>query len=207
MTFTERLKFSTQSVHRETEGIMIKRLKQIASVQDYIEVLGILYGFWRPVDIAIRRYISNSLLDDIEERGNVHYITADLDALGYKNEIRLATEVPLINSFARALGALYVMEGSTLGGQHIARMLRLNETLRHYDAFRFFEGYRDRTESMWRKFQQSLNNSFPEYEEESEGVEAATETFSKFRDWLVSGNISAGIENRKTIEAHESPES
>lgn len=63
-----------------------------------------------------------------------------------------------------AWGALYVVEGSTLGGQHILRSLQSSELVRRHgltseNGLAYFTGYGDRTATMWRQFLTALGDA------------------------------------------------
>ena len=57
---------------------------------------------------------------------------------------------------ARFLGAMYVIEGSTLGGQYIARHAEEMLKLAPGEGNAYFRGYGEQTGSMWRSFKAVL---------------------------------------------------
>jgi heme oxygenase (biliverdin-IX-beta and delta-forming) len=77
---------------------------------------------------------------------------------------------------------MYVLEGSTLGGKIISRML-LKQVPSLDGATTFFQGYQDDTMSMWQKFKTHLHASVDQ-SDAAETHRAATETFVKFKKWL-----------------------
>jgi len=84
-------------------------------------------------------------------------IARDLAALGSAPCPDEASDTFEISSFAHALGALYVMEGSTLGGRIILRHLETQEIDIPADAMSFFAGHGAETGSMWRFFVAKLD--------------------------------------------------
>ncbi len=64
--------------------------------------------------------------------------------------------LPPFSNRAGALGALYVIEGSTLGGRIIARHLRRQADI-PTEAFRYLEIYGDRNGEMWRAVCEELD--------------------------------------------------
>ena len=186
MNCSERLRNDTKDIHQATERLLIRRLKSISSKHDYINLLKIFHGFFSPIDSAIRNHIDHHRLEDIHDRRNVPKILDDLKVLGCEDRIPVSPLLPRIDSDLRAFGAMYVGEGSTLGGAIIAKMLRDNRFLqdcRH--AVSFFDGYRDRTMVMWGKFQSHLNDSFKTDQQQVEIAAAAKETFSKMTALLI----------------------
>lgn len=60
--------------------------------------------------------------------------------------------LPVINTVGQLVGALYVIEGSTLGGQLISRSLNQHLGLTLNTGARFFYGYGEQTALMWQSF-------------------------------------------------------
>ena len=83
---------------------------------------------------------------------------------------------------SRILGAMYVLEGSTLGGRYIASHVGNVLGLVPGRGDRFFRGYEERTIPMWREFQQVLL-AVPE-EQGDAVIEAAKGMFGIFQDWM-----------------------
>lgn len=81
-------------------------------------------------------------------------------------------------SFPRLLGALYVAEGSSLGGQVIQRTLQANENLHDIDKTLFYKGYAERTGPMWKAFMAYLETAPVERQDIPEVVTGAQDAFS-----------------------------
>jgi heme oxygenase len=112
----------------------------------------------------------------------------DLAALG-ADPARVAlaapAQLPDLPNFAHALGALYVMEGATLGGRLILRDLemRLGDTIA--DATCFFGGRGKRVGPMWQSFREMLDNFGSENPQLSADVVAGAErVFLAMLDWF-----------------------
>ena len=84
-------------------------------------------------------------------------------------------------SLPQVLGAMYVMEGSTLGGQYIARHVESVLALSPGKGDAFFRGYGDATGSMWREIKTALT-ALPDDSEE-EVIRAARTLFQDFAAW------------------------
>lgn len=175
------LKNETASAHQEAEAVLLPALQAMRSVQDYATVLKMFYGFFHPLEERIRRYITPALLSDVESRRNASLIKKDLRELTVYGEPPLCESLPQINNAAQAFGALYVLEGSTLGGRVIVRMLSKNEAANiPANALHFFSGYGEETGRMWTFFINELNKQT----EEKETVAAANETFFQLKNWI-----------------------
>ena len=75
------------------------------------------------------------------------------------------------------LGALYVAEGSSLGGQVIQRTLLSNENLHDIDKTLFYKGYAEQTGPMWKQFMAYLETMPVEATEIPEVVAGAQDAF------------------------------
>lgn len=176
-----RLKQATHAAHQSLEGMMIPAMKQIHHRQGYAQLLHLFYGYYAPLECLLEPFVGK-YLPDITTRRKASLILDDLDALGEGNAaIPQTTVLPNITNAAQAMGALYVLEGSTLGGTHIAQLLQ--KQLGSDTGLSFFRGYGGETGSKWKTFLEALN-AFPANEtQEAELVAAANETFNTLKHW------------------------
>ncbi|MGZ5285453.1 MAG: biliverdin-producing heme oxygenase, partial [Kaistella sp.] len=71
-----------------------------------------------------------------------------------------------IKNEAEAFGILYVMEGSTLGGNMIAKQLSKNPDFQEV-TFSYFRCYGDKTGSYWKSFKEVMDrNITPEFHDD-----------------------------------------
>src|SRR5208283_5357264 len=83
-------------------------------------------------------------------------------------------------SLAALLGALYVLEGSTLGGAQIARALKGRIGGETEEGRRFFLGHGDRHGAMWAEFVERLEVLSEDSDEADQATDAAVATFEEF---------------------------
>ncbi len=180
------LKQQTAEKHQELEDLMLPCLTSIAQKQHYVQLLHVFYGYFKPVEDAVAPFMKESVLPDWPTRRKAHAILLDLEALGQPNTLpRLATGLPGIGTLPQAMGALYVLEGSTLGGRGITKMLLKNEAVGlQPQHLQFFAGYGERTGPMWTHFVNVLNSFCFTEEEGEQMVQSANETFYFFKTWL-----------------------
>ena len=171
------IKEATKDAHVALEKQVVQRLKSIRSNADYAALLKYFYAYFSHVEKAIAPYITESLLPDYKERRNSNYIKNDILALGSKIEDLPATTVPVIDNTVKALGALYVMEGSIMGGSIIVKMLEKGGVT---DGVSFFSGYGEATGPMWQKFVAVMNREAISDAQQTDMINAANETFSHF---------------------------
>ena len=178
--FSDELKSCTMNVHAGLEKKLVTKIKKVKSVDDYVGLLQLMYGYYKP----IQEKIQHALTSDINVRYAEHLLN-DIRDLGHAgNHIPICNRIPALDSQASILGALYVTEGSTLGGRIITKMIAKQLDIASEKGFSFFNAYGDDTMIMWEKFKNVLNHPRPE-NERLEMVDAAIDTFSKFKDWII----------------------
>lgn len=179
----QRLKDSTHRPHQELEKKLISVIRAIKSLDEYADLLRLMYGFYAVIEQKIQQHVADHILVDYAERRKSAVLIEELELLGRWKDVKLCDSTPDISSSAKALGALYVLEGSTLGGAIIARMInnQLNEASPR--DFRFFNCYGDQTQAMWSSFKRNLDRPY-NAEEQDEIIDGANETFSTFKIWI-----------------------
>src|SRR5205085_7986108 len=114
------------------------------------------YGFFKPVYDSIDVFIDMAYLTDYQSRRKPEWILNDLEELEVDSTIKLCKRIPNINNNAAAFGALYVLEGSTLGGMVIRRII--SDKLHINKGLTFFSGYGKQTRERWNVFIHAMNN-------------------------------------------------
>ena len=161
------------------------------SREDYRDLLERLLGFHEAFEAACERSERAGVIDRGEEdRSRAPMLVADLTSLGLDRgdiarlPIREGLAAP--RSEAEWLGGLYVIEGSTLGGLHIARALKplFADGEDDEQGRRFFLGYAERHGAMWRSFLERLERACASAEDADIAVEAALRTFDDFEAWM-----------------------
>lgn len=181
----ERLRAETRHAHDAVES-SLPLLRSDLDRRTYIAVLQRMYPFVSAWEHLAEASASEELRDTVTRRSRRHLLAADLLALKAEaDEHEAPSCFPALNSPASLLGALYVMEGSRLGGQMIARHVRplLDDPERESS---YFAGYRAQTAQMWRDFLELVRNKIPETQE-AEAVSAAKAMFACFGDWMRHG--------------------
>lgn len=183
-TLSESLKEATRLPHAELEKSMVDRLRKTGTPAAYASLLRLFYGFYKPLEDLVDNYIDKNYLTDYESRRKSAAIISDLAQLGDAHVGNICHKLPEIKNSCQALGALYVMEGSTLGGKIICNMLKKQMGPDAPTAFSFFEGYGDATGQMWVTFKSGLDNYTSNKEQQAELIDAATATFVTFKQWI-----------------------
>jgi heme oxygenase len=157
-------------------------------LSDYRRLLVRLYGFHRPFEDIVRSAADVYRIDlDMNARARSPMLLADLQTIGFDPS---AATLPLwppslrLVSKGSLLGALYVLEGSALGGVQIARALKDRVGNGLGKALLFFVGRGDRQGAMWREFVEELESLRDDDEEAMRAEDAAIMTFRAFEDWM-----------------------
>ncbi|GAB3839544.1 biliverdin-producing heme oxygenase [Hymenobacter jeollabukensis] len=137
--------------------------------------LGKLYGFLVPYEAALRQHDFGPEWQ-LELRQRAHLIREDLPTA---DALPLCPVMPRLDTRARLLGALYVLEGSTLGGQVITRQL----AQAGIGMRRYFSGHAERTGPLWKSFCQLLAAEATD-DNEADIVAAAIQTFQLLHAWI-----------------------
>src|SRR5690606_27710661 len=121
-------------------------------------------------------------LPDVDERRKTDWILEDLNFFcPSRPAIPPNHHTPGIDSSFQAMGALYVIEGSTLGGQMICKMVAKRLGISPGSGFKFFSGYGEDTARMWAEFKDFMNSNQWTREEEREVIDTAERTFGLFK--------------------------
>jgi heme oxygenase len=123
-----------------------------------------------------------------EARSRLALLEADLEALGRSSSeiavlARCVSARELATTRAGVIGSLYVMEGSTLGGQLINRAIKATGWAPAH-GLRYFNPYGKRTAERWREFVRWADAQLPLSEHEG-AASAARSTFTLLAKWLV----------------------
>lgn len=140
---TEHLKHVTRNAHAELEKLVIERIKQVNTPAGYLHLLNIFYGFYKPVEEKIDRFIDHSHLTDFHQRRKSASLLQDMQQMNIKANGMLCNDLPEITGPSQSLGAWYVLEGSTLGGAIISKLLKKEIGANAPQCFLFFNGYGD----------------------------------------------------------------
>ena len=134
------LKRETQACHAELER-SVDFLSRVRNASGYRNLLEIFYGVFRPIEADLWKLRMDMVkwLPDLEPRMRSAALRADLAVLGNRRpgDLPLAA-VPSLSSLPARFGCLYVLEGSTLGGQFISRHIAESLTYTPQNGCAFF---------------------------------------------------------------------
>lgn len=150
------------------------------TIDDYKKYLSAIYGFVS----GFEQYIFPELtqfIPDIETRRKTKLVADDLIALGHDiNEAE-----PLPESYFRsmytdpyaALGALYVLESSTLGGHIIQEHLQTSLEKKTVNKLNYFVANGERAETVWQRFLKMFSNTGESTDKKENIIDGALRTY------------------------------
>jgi heme oxygenase len=184
------LRTTTAPLHARLEGI-IRLPGAVRDRADHAFWLRAHYSLHAPLEAALAMHGGwEDAGIDLAARRRAPALRADLRALGEDPAaVALAppAALPDLPGFCHALGALYVLEGSTLGGRVIARDLRrrLGEVVA--PALGFYESGGEAAGVAWRSFCAALNAYGDAHPGQAPGVVAgACATFAAYAAWFTA---------------------
>lgn len=177
----EELKRKTRAQHDHLEArIQIENhLKNLAS---YRALLERWYGWYAPWEALAAKSSSPRIANFLCSRWKTPLLMEDLRLLNGSTAVPLA-RIAAPSSEAGWIGAIYVVEGSTLGGQIIARRVKERLRLDRERGCAFFSSYGDELGPKWREFGDFASQVVPATETDA-AVAAAKQTFEAIEDWL-----------------------
>jgi heme oxygenase len=160
MPLSAQLRAQTAALHQQTEALL-GLPHAIQSLQEYQGCLCKFLGLYAPLEHSMARFREwdqHGLT--LPSPSQTQCLTADLAVLGIDPaSISEAPPVlrPDLPTFSHALGALYVLEGSTLGGRMILRELDERIGPQISGATRFFGGRGATVGATWLIFKTALD--------------------------------------------------
>lgn len=152
-------------------------------------VLDRLHGFWLAAEAGLdewaTRFPADAALLNWPQRGRAALYAADLRSLGSPPERSQLPQLPPVADTDEALGRLYVLEGSTLGGvfidRHLAGLPGLSDI-----TLRAFSPYGCETGAMWHAFRTATRGLVAAGADAAAVVDAARATFASLAGWCRS---------------------
>ncbi|MVN23267.1 biliverdin-producing heme oxygenase [Mucilaginibacter arboris] len=160
----EVLKQATSKQHHDLEQLMLvdKIMNGTLSAEEYQKILQTNYiihaCFEQQLFESLDQNLQNEL--NINNRIKLPALLKDLQELDIdapETEFN-SKNLILIGSNAAVLGAMYVLEGATLGGNVIVKKLKVNANLQKFNlGFHYYQVYAASLITNWKNFLQVLN--------------------------------------------------
>lgn len=190
----ERLKTQTAQAHSDLERLMFvdEIMQRTLTVDQYKTILITNYIAHKQYEDAIYQKLSARVKQelDIENRAKLAALALDLKESGIsedevnKNITQSSATIP---NEAFALGAMYVLEGATMGGSVIIKQLAKNDNFSDQFGFHYYNCYRDQLMPKWKQFVQVLN-TLPE-DAHQDSIDGANFMFKEIANYSLAQTI------------------
>ncbi|MEI6559380.1 MAG: biliverdin-producing heme oxygenase [Rhodospirillaceae bacterium] len=169
------LRAATQPAHAVLEAVPLNRrlFADDFSAAELADLLSRMASIYRPLEARLAACEPALTLD---YRRRLPLLLDGLSALGVAPPPAEAP-IPLLEGEASCWGALYVVEGSTMGGQMIHRQLAARHPAA---ALGFFLPHGDQAGENWRRFRTRLEVALGRPEALDQAIAAAIATFQLF---------------------------
>lgn len=175
------LRGATQWIHERVEAAF-NLDSVLAQPGEYVRLLWLLHRFYWPVEERLAAFASDIPGLDFAARRKARWLAEDLRVLDPEPSLRDGRRsphhLPNVESLAAALGCMYVLEGATLGGAIISRLLEKRLGVSPERGGRFFASYGDQRSRRWREFGQVVDDFVEGGGDRTRLIGAAIETFS-----------------------------
>lgn len=178
----DRLRLETAADHVAVEAGMPLMVEDLDRDR-YVGCLRRVYGMvaaWEEWSAGNSPEWMRSLLGNRQRRG---LLERDLAWFGVVPLDKARPALPELKDDASLLGAMYVMEGSTLGGRLIARHVERVLGLSAGVGDAYFRGHNQQTGTLWKEFCGVLQARVPDRETDTVIVAAKT-MFQVFGSWM-----------------------
>jgi heme oxygenase len=188
------LKVETADLHKRVESLM-PFFNRNLSFERYAATLASFLGFYEPLEHKLTKIRDLQAVGiDLYERQRAHLLRADLRALGLTlqqiAELPRCQDLPRLEDSSDGLGCLYVLEGSTLGGQLIARELSRRFEIDGNSGASFFHSYGFNVGGKWMEFCSVVRRYVDDSGKRRKTLDSASNTFNSFEKWMQRGVLN-----------------
>lgn len=187
MSLLAKIRAATGPLHEELEAVL-DIPKQVKTREQYAGLLARFAGLYGPWEERLASFAPEfaKLGIELSNRMRVPNLQRDLAALDARVRFPgAAAYAPPLEGFPEAIGSLYVLEGSTLGGQVLTRHFRETMGLSE-DALHFFASHGPAVGKFWREFCIALEayGASASPEENARVMRGAEDSFRAILRWF-----------------------
>jgi len=176
------LRRETEADHHTVESAL-PLMHQGLTVSQYVQCLQKLYGIVAAWEEHAADHAPTWLQPALIARKRTALLELDLAWFGVTEKNDRRPTLPEMNSLPGFFGTMYVMEGSKLGGQLIARHVESALRLSAGQGNSFFQGNGSQTGQMWKEFCEMLKLRIPDDQTDAV-VASAKEMFATYGKWM-----------------------
>jgi heme oxygenase len=153
----DRLRQETREEHMKIEA-MLDLMSPALDLNRYLKILRSFHAAMAPLEAALEERCPVPHRSLWQGRQKARRLEADLACFGQAANPNPPSDVclPPLSSASLWMGAIYVVEGSTLGGQVISRHLEKHFGWAEGLGYSYFSGYGEKTAERWRQVKRAL---------------------------------------------------
>jgi len=182
-----KLRTHTGTLHSELEQtpISVALLDEHVSTQNYVSYLQKMREIVAFYETKVFPALADTL-PDLSDRKKLTLIDEDLNYLSSQISDPSSFETSDIPnpSVGYALGCMYVMEGSTLGGKVILKHVSKTLGVVPEQGGLYFTGYGEETGRYWKTFLQTLQEYSANHDADTEIITGAKDTFIAIKHYF-----------------------
>jgi heme oxygenase len=183
------LKQQTEADHRSAEE-ELPLMQPNLNIATYVDCLSKWHGVIAAWEEQASSFAPDWLLPFLIARRRRPLLALDLKWFGVVASHERRT-LPGIGDLPSLLGAMYVIEGSSLGGQIIARHVETALMLRPGHGNSFFRGHGSQTGPLWKEFCEMMETRVPNDQADAV-IASAKRMFATFRLWMQEKSVADG---------------
>jgi heme oxygenase len=187
-----RLRQATQNLHSRVEQ-HIGLVDRVWKPETYSLLLQAMRGMHVPLERRLTSIDWSGTAIVMSDRCKTPWLDSDLAHFGFDGkaiaDLIQCSDLPVCDNVSGGLGVLYVLEGSTLGGQVILHSLQTQLGISAQAGGRFFAGYGSMAGAQWRGYLAELERVGTSPPEAAQIEQAALQTFAAFERWLARAGL------------------
>jgi len=181
----ELLKQATSNQHDDLEQLMFVNdiMHGTLTADQYKKLLLTNYLSHAIFEDDLLNNLSPALREELQadERAKFQALEKDLAEMQISIPKNNPDLKPIPTDDASILGAMYVLEGATLGGNVIVKRLKVNPQLEPLQlGYHYYQVYGDKLVDRWKQFVQILNTRIPQTEH-GKAAQAAKDMFENIK--------------------------
>ncbi|HEU4496032.1 MAG TPA: biliverdin-producing heme oxygenase [Flavobacterium sp.] len=190
ISFLNNLREKTSRLHKELEALPISKsvVDPEITLPDYKKYLSLMHDVVKNFEQQVYPMLLHEV-PDIEERRKASLLWNDLKYAGAAKESDARQLEMKVASVPFAMGMMYVIEGSTLGGRFILKNIQENLGFDENHGASYLSGYGNKTGSCWKKFLNYLTDFEHDTDHEEEIIAGADYAFSLIFKHLSENSI------------------
>ncbi|MDR6968423.1 heme oxygenase [Flavobacterium arsenatis] len=191
VTFLDKLRNKTSASHKNLESLPISKsiVNPKITIEEYALYLSLMHDVVKNLEEDIYPILSDAI-PDLNERKKTHFILNDLKFTKSEKKQNHSPFDATGISVPFAMGIMYVVEGSTLGGRFIIKNIQESFGFDEENGASYFGGYGNKTGSFWKKFLNSMTDFEQQTNSEKEIISGADYAFRAIHKHLSENSVA-----------------